>query len=214
MSKLILWTLSVNDYLSSYYSCDRMKSGVCSLFKNNYAQRPFQYRVLVGKSKVFVAIRASEDPVNEPALGALRTREENSPVQGAQYELKVTTNPIVQKALGGKKKGSKRVPLVRKEDIQEWFGGQLEKHGFDVVRQDNGEPWLSCSPCVRNYGVSGDWYINTSNITARVVVRDKVKAEKAFLQGIGKERKYGYGMLCLIPCSDQSGHHESDEEDD
>lgn len=205
---LIIWSLPIREYLSSYYSCDRIKSGICSLFEQDYDSRPFVYRVLVGRAKVFVAIRTTESPIGEPPVGSLSVREEHLPAQGEKYDLSMLSNPIVQKAKDGK---SKRVPLIKKEDIEEWFVRSLDRNGFGVEKQEDGSLWVSSSACSRNEAVSGEWYINTCTVKARVFVKDETKAVEAFKRGIGKERKYGYGMLCLMPCTSTDS---TDEEND
>jgi len=202
MNKLILWVIPNDDFLAHYSSEEKMHKGVWSLFANHNSKRPYIFRVVHGKKITVVSIRSSIAPEKAPIVGSIEIGDEKALQKDAAYSLSVIVNPIIEKTIDGK---SKRIPLIKPEDIEAWALKRLESNGLSVKRSGNGKPVMTCAPAVRKYmDDRGKFYITTSNVQAVVKVCDVEKAERIFSQGIGKERAFGCGMINLVPVNDSS----------
>jgi CRISPR-associated protein Cas6/Cse3/CasE subtype I-E len=196
MNKKIIWVISNIDFISNYPTEDAIHKGVWSLFGDHKSNRPYIFRVVQGKKITVVAIRSSINPEKNPTVGTIKVMEEIPLKEDTLYTLTVIANPIVEKVINGK---GKRIPLIKQEDIEAWALKRLGDGGFTFCTSSNGKPIISCTPPVRKYmKEKGNFYFVTSNIQAVVKISDIDKANKTVMQGIGKEKAFGCGMINLV----------------
>ena len=175
---------------------------VWKLFGTGVAERPFLYRDL-GNG---LLIQSKTPVVNPPTLGVWQGKEISGVLEG-MYQLTATVNPVVDKSrLAYGKKNSSRVPLIKESEIASWLTDRLQKNGFSMSA-------VSISPVSKQVSKSKGITMSVCQVTAVVTVVDAEKAGLAFAQGIGKERAFGCGLLCLTPI-DSAVSDASEEIDD
>ena len=81
----------------------------------------------------------------------------------------------------------------------------LKEKGFKIKK-------IGISPVFNNYSRIKKTTISTCNVLGVVEIFDETKALDAFEKGIGKERSFGYGMLCLTPLKDSITSSDEDED--
>lgn len=175
---------------------------VWNLFGDNGGMRRFLYR-RVGSN---ILIQSPEYITNNPSIGTLLCTSIPDRLEG-MYQLTATLNPVVDKSrMSEGKKNSARVPLINESDIVAWAKDRLSKNGFSLQS-------LAVSPTTRRVSRSKGITIDTVEVTGVVVVINSDKASTALLNGIGKEKAFGCGLLCLTSINNSSSD-ESEESDD
>lgn len=175
---------------------------VYSLFPGTNQPRTHLYR-RVGSD---ILIQSPEPITKNPSIGRLLSTCIPDSLEG-QYQLKATLNPVVDKSrMAEGKKNSARVPLVKESDILAWAKDRLSKNGFSLQS-------LAVSPTTRHVSRFKGITIDTVEVTGVVTVIDASKANVALLKGIGKEKAFGCGLLCLTSINNSSSD-ESEESDD
>jgi CRISPR-associated protein Cas6/Cse3/CasE subtype I-E len=181
--------MSCNDFYKTHQI-------VWTLFGDKKSERSFLYRVMPLKSSIVTLIRSSYPVIKNPITGKFYSKVFNIALNKGKYQLSATLNPIVEKSrmLQGKN-NSARVPLIHEQDIKEWLTNLLNKNGLKINT-------VKITPVYNNYSRIKRATISTCNVLGVVEIFDELKALEAFEKGIGKERSFGYGMLCLIPLKD------------
>lgn len=103
-------------------------------------------------------------------------------VRGQQYRFKLRANPG-SRINNGPRNG---------EEVQAWFEGRALQHGF------------VCDPRSVNYGAIfcrevKNFSIAQVDIAGILTVTDPVKFEDAVINGIGRGKAYGCGLLTVAP---------------
>ena len=175
---------------------------VWKMFGEGTALRPFLYRA-VGPD---ILVQSSSLVVHPPQVGTLLGKEIPESLEG-MYRLTATLNPVVDKSrMSEGKKNSARVPLGKEADILAWAADRLLKNGLSLKS-------LLVSPHTRRTSRLKGITVSTVEVTGVVLVTDPVKAVQALMNGIGKEKSFGCGMLCLTKI-DGTSSDESEESDD
>jgi CRISPR system Cascade subunit CasE len=95
-------------------------------------------------------------------------------------------------------KNSKRVPLIRREDLLAWLGRKAEAGGF-AVQLDA----VRTIPRGREYffkpGARGVHY--ATEFQGALQVTDAARFRETFARGIGSAKAFGFGLLVLAPLS-------------
>jgi CRISPR system Cascade subunit CasE len=132
---------------------------------------------------------------------AWRTKEipENY-FQHARYRFQLRANPtkkVTAFGLDGKpKKNSRRVPLVKREDLVAWLQRKGEAGGFTVAENSlrilaGGREYFS------KQGVTG--LHSSVEFEGLLTVTDGAKFFRAFANGIGSAKAFGFGLLVVAP---------------
>jgi len=173
-----------------------LHKAIWNLFGNKGSKRDFIYRVEHKKDFVDIYIQSSYKVVYSPKYGRIFGPKEieTDNLEGF-FNFAVTLNPVVDKTINGSKK-SKRIPLISYGDIKEYIVKVFERNGFKIDTNPDTST-LSIGSCTRNYSNTKGFYINTCEVRGTLCVVDSIKSAEAFKKGVGKEKIYGYGMICL-----------------
>ncbi|HCL57918.1 MAG TPA: type I-E CRISPR-associated protein Cas6/Cse3/CasE [Spirochaetia bacterium] len=99
---------------------------------------------------------------------------------------------------GEEKKNGKRIALLKEEDLLQWLNRKAEANGFEVIQN----PKPEIEPPVQN-AFFKDKSFRGSHFGAVfkgiLKVKDPALFKKAFLEGIGSAKSFGFGMLLLQP---------------
>ncbi|MGD9663195.1 MAG: type I-E CRISPR-associated protein Cas6/Cse3/CasE [Porticoccaceae bacterium] len=143
-----------------------------------------------------VLMLSDRRPHQTPQFGAVKTK----PVPGSFldqpcYAFEVTLNP-------GKrdKQTGKIVPMRRREEVVDWFLARAEKSwGFRV----NPENLQTEKIGVQVFAKGGRTITHGSaTLKGELHVIDPVRFRRSFLQGIGRGRAFGFGLLQIVPFSE------------
>lgn len=150
---------------------------LCSLF-NQQANRNYLYRQK-GRN---LLVRTAE-PVSWEAGGG-DTVQKTLPVQGnIAFEVEICPVKRVRE-------GSKHKEVVKtKQELFSWLEQKVSDAGLSLI---SGQV-RDLSPRQIKRGVPGDRVL----VFVEAQITDPVKWEKAFFEGIGRRKAYGFGMIDL-----------------
>jgi CRISPR system Cascade subunit CasE len=182
---------------------------VWDLFGNKNSERKFLYRVNNGVNDTVILIQSLYPVIVAPKIGNIQCKIISTNLPTGDYQIRATLNPVVDKSrVKEGKLNSAHVPIVKEEDVLRWCANRIEKNGFKVKR-------LGVSPVIKNYSKTKGATVCTTSVVGVVSVSDVLTAQKAYVEGIGKERSFGCGMLCLVPLENVSmvsdDHEDSDD---
>lgn len=114
--------------------------------------------------------------------------------EGNIYNFKLVGNPVV--SAHGKKH-----PLLAEIDQLNWLLKRAEKHGFEVVRQ-NDIPCVAVThldqPYLKHRGMQGTSLVRAT-FEGILKIIDLDKFLRTVEYGMGHEKAYGMGMITVIP---------------
>jgi CRISPR-associated protein Cas6/Cse3/CasE, subtype I-E/ECOLI len=204
---LYKWEQSFEEFAEM--SCNdfyKIHQAIWALFGNRKSERKFLYRVLSQKNTVTVLIRSFYPITITPTTGKIYSKILNAVLIKGRYQLSATLNPIIEKSrVSQGKNNSARVPLIHEQDIKKWLSNLLDKKGFKTEK-------IETTPVYNSYSRIKKATISTCNALGIVEIFDELKALEAFENGIGKERSFGYGMLCLTSLKDSITSSDEDED--
>ena len=128
----------------------------------------------------------------QPQFGKIRSKE--IPVTFLEYEyygFEVKANPVVR--VGETKK---HVPVRGSEELQEWFTKKSGGYGFSIEEK---------SLQVNHAGViqfdkdGSKCTYNTATFIGRLRVQDRKLFQECFINGLGRGKAFGFGLLQLVP---------------
>lgn len=190
---LAKWTMSFEEYL---YATKGTPEGehklVWSLYKDHNGKRYWQYRIENLGNIVIILIESSIKFEKETNIGTFIFKEIEIP-DSKYYHVKVTLNPIIQKKELGRK-NSKRIPLIKDYDIKNFIKNKFLFHGLEI------KSFVATKP-IKTVSMQ-DIIFTKIEVSGVVKVINKEKVLNAIKNGIGKEKSYGCGMLCLIPVNE------------
>ena len=117
-----------------------------------------------------------------------------------RYSFSLLANPTVKKAAPrdgeGKRRGARREPISRREDLVAWLERKGRQHGF---RADT--PTLRTVPRPRQGFVKNGKVgtLTATEFSGTLEVTDAPAFAQAFVSGVGSGKAFGFGMLCLAP---------------
>lgn len=189
---LAKWIMSPKDYIMATEGTPEGEHTlVWSLYNDHKGDRPWQYRVEEIKNEIVIWIRSKIKFEKEPTFGNFIYKEVGIP-SSEWYQVKVTLNPIVEKKQNNR--NSIRVPLFKTEDVDNFVKRVFERNGIQIVKFNSSKPMRTIS----NKKIT----FCKSDIVGVAKVLDHEKLINAIQNGMGKERSYGCGMLCVIPISE------------
>mgnify|MGYP003783115041 FL=1 len=200
--------MSINEYLHNFQGdFHKVHQGVWNLFGDQKSQRKFLYREEVKKNHVDILVRSDIDVQVLPSFGTIQKKMDPlSAIPEYKYRIWTTVNPIVAKAREGKKNSAK-VPLIRKEDIEDWFKSRMEKNGVTVEK-------IVSSPPQRRLSKTKNFPLSTVAIQAIVKVNDGELFKKILANGLGSARSYGCGLVLALPLGRSEDFEENLDNDD
>jgi CRISPR-associated protein Cas6/Cse3/CasE subtype I-E len=145
-------------------------------------ERDFLYKVKTydGKIGLTLLVLSKEAPL--PSAHTVRTKEVRGVFQGS-YAYHVVVNPT-------KKVKGKIVALTKEEDVRAWWEGKATVAGFSVC---------SCTLqdlTTKHFYKGGVWgTLVGATLTGTLTVQDCVAFKEAMLQGVGRGKSLGFGLL-------------------
>lgn len=187
------WVMSITEYICMTKGTPEGEHDlVWSLYNDHNGNRHWQYKVETSDNGVVLLIESSIKFEKEPVCGTFVFKEIKIP-ESEWYKVKVTLNPIIQlKEIG--KKNPKRIPLIKPDHIKSFVENIFLLNGLEIKSFNASKP-------VGTISMKGINFVK-SEIVGVVKVLNKQKVFSAIEKGIGKERSYGCGMLCLTPINE------------
>lgn len=115
--------------------------------------------------------------------------------EGSNWRFRLVANPTMCKANGKEERG-KRVALVSSKSQKEWLIKQAEKNGFlldENMFETTEAKWV-------NFCKRGEHRVRAISVTYEGIlcVQNVEKFKNALLQGLGREKAYGMGLLTIM----------------
>lgn len=203
------WTMSHEEFAEMFKADPHnTHQAVWDFFGNKHADRKFLFRVLKNQHQCSILVQSEYPVVNRPITGTFLTKEIQITLSEGTYRFELTGNPVVSKSrmhLGNK--NSTRVPLYKTDDIVKWFTAMMDKKGFSVES-------VSVGPVMTDYSATKKFQLGTCDLQGVLRVIDAAAATEASLLGVGKERSYGCGLLCLVPIAQETVSDSNEDSDD
>jgi CRISPR system Cascade subunit CasE len=142
-------------------------------------------------------------------------------VPGAEFVFCLRANPVqatrhpdkpspaqVERIRNGVRTRGLRVPERTAAHQLKWLLSRVAKWGFEIPVADTGEAAVRIVARDRIVffresarGVSDRVVLQTATFVGRLRISDEVLARRSLLQGVGKARAYGCGLITLAPCA-------------
>lgn len=161
-------------------------------------ERERHFRLLI------VSPRAPVRPEGWPDAPAAWQSREIKPAffSHRAYRFQLRANPTRKVTAfgpdGQPKKNSRRVPLVKREDLVVWLKRKGEAGGFTVAEDSlrilaGGREYFS------KHGTTG--LHSSVEFEGVLKVTDNAQFFQSFAKGIGSAKAFGFGLLAVVPCS-------------
>ena len=173
-------------------------------------ERNVLFRLVKDNDRYILYVQSETMPDWEPALGqgirleAVRNTDKMKDLfkEGSAFGFSLMANPVVSpvqnenghaRSRAGNGVGPKRVFLETRSERLEWIKKLAAKNGFEIVwaQEKSAIPHR-----VRKKG-NREFVIGTVEFDGVLKITDRALFEKAYREGIGRERAYGCGMLML-----------------
>lgn len=148
-------------------------------------------------NKITILIVSDRKPHQTPMFGKVETREiKTSFLDNDMFAFEVILNP------SKKDKSGKIVPLKTIKEVENWFlKKSIEQLGFDVIHEKldiKKEQTLDFK--------KGDNHVVQNRFTIKGIfkVTDKEKFKQTFLNGIGRGKSFGLGLLQILPLNNSN----------
>jgi CRISPR system Cascade subunit CasE len=139
-------------------------------------------------------LRPAEVRSLQPVLDAI--------APGRKFAFRLMANPTRDVRVEDGKQIRKRVPLQQPAQQLEWLIGKGEQHGFVIPSSRQGSPDVVANPAPRLVGKKGEARrvtVDPVRFDGHLVVIDSVAFTAAVINGIGRAKAYGCGLLTLAP---------------
>lgn len=190
-------TLKVTDA----YSVHRV---VYSLFPAQEGQtRDFLYADKGGDFHGRKILILSQRSPNLLPLGHVESKEIPSAfLAHSVYGFEVRMNPTKRDKTSGK-----TISVKGKDALLSWFCDKAPKHyGFEVLKDSQGTPLVQVQGIgVQRFDKDGAMVVHgEATFIGKLLVVDQESFKKAFEEGMGRAKGFGFGLLQLIPLSNLS----------
>lgn len=180
--------------LTDTYSLHRM---VYSLFENVRGDDTQSHNGILfadkgGDARARNIIILSDRLPNAPEYGTLETRPlPDTYLSASAYRFEITINPVRRANQSGK-----LIPVVGREAVATWFCDKAPGWGFNVLQ----ESLLVAKTTVDVFFKGGHQVtLNKATLTGYLDVTDQQLFMSHVLQGIGRARSFGCGLLQIVP---------------
>lgn len=152
-----------------------------------------------GKSREKRVLIVSSRAPNRPDIGKLCTEEiPDGFLDHDRYGFEIVVNPAVRD-----NKTGKIIPIRSSEHTRllDWFQQKAPSCGFKV---EEGSLAVGHTDVMKFKKAGHDVVIGRVQYTGRLTVIDRAAFIKSFVQGIGREKAFGCGLLRIVPLSPAS----------
>ena len=140
-----------------------------------------------------ILMLSNRKPHETPQFGQVKTNPIlTSFTNHAEYAFEITINPVKRDNASGK-----IIPVKGREEIQQWFMQRAsDSYGFKVNPVSIQIEQIS----VQTFEKSGKTVTHASaTIKGQLTVVDRNLFIKSFMQGIGRGKSFGFGLLQIVP---------------
>ena len=101
----------------------------------------------------------------------------------------------------GKRLGERRKEMRNVDDQREWLARQAAPRGFSVdsVEAQSDSIWIRRTPEQVKSGKKDGWHQPYTDFSGVLTVQSPTVFRDRFLDGIGPEKAFGFGLLVLQP---------------
>lgn len=114
----------------------------------------------------------------------------NSIEKSKKYFFKLRAHPV-------KKSQGKEIPLKDSREKIEWLTAQADKYGFRVETMAITDTNVVCFKHREGHKVT----LTTMVVEGILCVEDVDTFKKAVVEGLGRKKTFGYGLLSIVPAS-------------
>lgn len=171
-----------------------MHKFVYSLFPGN--QRKFLYYNQGGDLRYKRVLLVSQEQPLVPEIGMIESKFIHQDfLEQHRYAFQVLLNPVEQQCGSRSKK-----PVIGRDALRDWFGKRQESWGFTSNPED-----LE----IFNIGVQiinkhkRDITHNMAEFRGVLEVLDRERFKNSFINGIGRGKAFGFGLLQIRPLIDE-----------
>lgn len=165
---------------------------------NDSEPRSFLFRVDDKHSAFRVLMLSGLEP-SEQSWGAWEVRVvSDSFLAHSRYIFQVRANPTVKRAVfdnrGAFKKNGRRTGIFNAEELRSWIDRKARQSGFDLIE-------CTAGPAINSFFVKDGRRGKHVAVDFQGVltVNDYSAFQKAFRNGIGPAKAFGFGLLMLRP---------------
>lgn len=192
-------------------NCHDMHRTVMSAFGPSLGDSPREkagvlYRLDTASNKIKLFVLSKDKPEWDKAVKSGFIPSEGTPKQIDQILTGFKTNRTFSfdilaqpsKKIPQEGKHSARIPLCTSEAREEWLYRKARQNGFAIqwARQEGSVKYML------NQGQNGEKAAHQGvRFRGELTVMDQELFQKAFKNGIGAGKAYGFGMLMLFPAS-------------
>jgi len=164
---------------------------VFDFFPNPDANRDFLFRVdNSSETNTALWMFSNREPIKPKWCSDIKCK--NIDAKAANVGDSFLFDIVIHPAESKTGKGVVTIPF---ENIPEWFYKKCKSNGFSISDVAIGDPVIH--NVVRPQNKGGRHLIQEVMICGQLIVDDKELFEKAYTQGIGRSRSFGFGMLML-----------------
>ncbi|MFI7696739.1 type I-E CRISPR-associated protein Cas6/Cse3/CasE [Nonomuraea sp. NPDC049655] len=139
-------------------------------------------------------LRPAEVRSLQPVLNAI--------APGRKFTFRLMANPTRDVRVENGKQQRKRVPLQQPAQQIEWLISKGEQHGFVIPSSRQGAPDVAANPAPRLVGKKREVRrvtVDPVRFDGHLMVTDSSAFTAALINGIGRAKAYGCGLLSLAP---------------
>lgn len=119
----------------------------------------------------------------------------NKVSNGSEWYFRLTANPTVSRPSSDGKRGKVKAVIIT-IDQKNWLKRQAEKHGFIINDNEFGVVRSEWKEFKKNGRTNRILSVTFEGV---LTVSDKECFTKALIEGIGREKAYGMGLLTVMP---------------
>lgn len=142
-------------------------------------------------------VEPSWDALSQKGVTLLQSRNTNRVIscliENKQLGFHLLACPT--KKVSRENKLSARIYLNKPEDRMEWMKRKSEENGFELINCWEQEEITVYGSHRKSDG--GEMYLRGANFAGNLLIHDKDKFIKAYKEGIGAEKAYGFGLLLI-----------------
>ncbi len=133
----------------------------------------------------------------QPQFGRVQSKEIPATfLEHGHYGFEVKVNPVIR--LGTTKK---HVPVKGRDELQKWFTAKSAGYGF-CIEEDSLQ--VNHTGVIQFAKDGANCTYNTATFVGRLRVLDKQLFRECFINGIGRGKAFGFGLLQLVPLTKTS----------
>jgi len=147
--------------------------------------------------KILILSQRRPDPLS---FGKIESKEIPSVfLDYEEYGFEVRMNPTKREKTTGK-----TVSIRGKESLTTWFCEKaLSTYGFEVLKDSHGTPLIQVQGIgIQSFEKDGAVVVHgVATFIGKLRVIDRESFKKAFEEGMGRAKGFGFGLLQLVPLS-------------